>query len=247
MSLLRLTPQQLEFYREQGYLHLAGLLGSAEAAALRAECHALAGRLGDHDATWASAKDGGTRLTHCHDVQFRSAAFTRLLLDPRLTGLAQDLIGPNVELHHSKMFIKPPERGSPFPMHQDYHYFPHERHTMLAVIFHFDDAPLEKGCLRVVPGSHRLGPLPTSTQDHTLPEHPLDAATAVPARAGDAIVFSYLTIHGSGLNVSDEARTTLLVQLRDPLDRPLVDRHRSRGQGMLLAGIDPKREPFFAT
>jgi hypothetical protein len=50
-----------------------------------------------------------------------------------------------------------------------------------------------------------------------------------------------MLIHGSGLNVSDESRTTLLVQMRDPEDKPTVDRHLSRGQGMMLAGVNPMR------
>ena len=45
---------------------------------------------------------------------------------------------------------------------------------------------------------------------------PLDTAIPVEARAGDLLVFNYLTVHGSGLNVSDEPRTTWLVQVRDP-------------------------------
>ena len=53
---------------------------------------------------------------------------------------------------------------------------------MIAVIVHFDDAPVEKGCLRVVPGSHKLGPLESVGQDHHLPEerYPIDAALRCP-------------------------------------------------------------------
>jgi hypothetical protein len=52
------------------------------------------------------------------------------------------------------------------------------------------------------------------------------------------VFLNYLLIHGSGLNVSDESRTTLLVQMRDPEDKPLVDCHLSRGQGRMLAGVN---------
>jgi phytanoyl-CoA hydroxylase len=240
----RSLASQMDFYHENGYLHVRGLLTPQEAAAYRAECHELVDRIGENDATWASQRGQGTRLTHCHDVQFQSAAFTRLLVDQRLTRVAQAIIGPNVQLHHTKMFIKPPEKGSPFPMHQDYPYFPHERHSMIAVIIHFDDAPDEKGCLRVVPGSHKLGPLEAVGDDHHLPQYPLETAAVVPARAGDAIFMSYLLVHGSGVNRSDEARTTLLVQMRDPEDQPLVEKHGSRGQGMMLAGVDPRQQAF---
>ena len=244
MAALTLSEAQRNFYQENGYLHVEGLLTPEEAAAYRAECHALAGRIGENDATWASLRGQGTRITHCHDVQFQSAAFTRLLVDDRLAGAAQGIIGPNVQLHHTKMFIKPPEKGSPFPMHQDYPYFPHEQHSMIAVIIHFDDAPEEKGCLRVVPGSHKLGPLEAVGEDHHLPQFPLEAATPIPAKAGDAIFMSYLLVHGSGVNRSNEARTTILVQMRDPADRPLVEKHGSRGQGMMLAGVDPTQQGF---
>src|ERR1041385_925726 len=135
---LMLTQQQRSFYDENGYLLVKGLFAAAEARTFRSEAHALIGRLSqyaDINPTWGSARQiaEGTKLLHCHNVQFYSAVFTRLLVDERLTEATADLIGtPNVQLHHNKMFIKPPEKGSPFPMHQDYPYFPHERHTMLA-------------------------------------------------------------------------------------------------------------------
>lgn len=242
---MRLTEEQKAFYETNGYVLVRGLLSPEEAATYRAEVHALNERQGETDATWESVK-GGTSISHSHDVHFKSAAFTRLMLDQRLTGICQDIIGPNVQLHHNKMFIKPPEKGSPFPMHQDYPYFPHRDHSMIAVILHFDDAPEEKGCLCVYPGSHKLGPLPAEGSDHHVSEerYPIEGATTIPAKAGDAIFFHYLLVHGSGVNVSDEPRTTLLIQLRDPEDQPLVDRHASRGQGMMLAGIDPVGTPF---
>jgi len=236
---MNLTRDQRDFYSANGFLHVEAMFTAAECSLLRGEIHALAARLGNPDATWASVKNADTKITHCHDVQFESAAITRILTDPRFTGAAQALIGPNVQLHHTKMFIKPPENGSPFPMHQDYHYFPHAGHSMTAAIMHFDDAPLEKGCLRVVPGSHRLGPLTASGEDRHLSGYEIEDAAPIPAKAGDVIFFNYLLIHGSGLNLSREARTTLLVQMRDPQDRPIVDRHLSRGQGMMLAGINP--------
>lgn len=243
---MTLTVEQRRFYDENGFILAPGLLTADEAADLRAEAHAIAAEQGAADATWGSVRSGDTRLTHCHDVHFRSAAFTRLLVDPRFTGVAQAIIGPNVQLHHTKMFVKPPERGSPFPMHQDFPYFPHRDHSMIAAIVHLDDAPDEKGCLRVYPGSHKLGPLPAIGEDHHLPEDrfPLDGATPVPARAGDVVFFSYLLAHGSGVNRSGEPRTTVLVQLRDPADPPLVEKHGSRGQGMMLAGVDPTAGAF---
>jgi phytanoyl-CoA hydroxylase len=244
-----LTAEQVEFYRENGYVVVRGMFTPEECAVFRAECHHLAERLSQIksiDATWSSARklDGAeeTKVLHCHDVQFQSAAFARLIADERLAGAASSIIGPNVQLHHTKMFIKPAEKGSPFPLHQDAPFFPHVNHSMIAAIIHFDDAPLEKGCVRVVPGSYKQGILPhipTGAWHLDPDEYPVESATPIPAKAGDVLFFSYLTIHGSGINTSDEARTTLLVQMRDPVDPPTFRTHESRGQGMMLYGVDP--------
>jgi ectoine hydroxylase-related dioxygenase (phytanoyl-CoA dioxygenase family) len=246
MSTHCLTADQHRFYEENGYLLIKQFISPAEAAALRAEVHDIAARQGPTNATWSSVAGKDTRLEHSHDVQFRSSAFSRLLVDPRLTAVFTSLIGPNVQLHHNKMFIKPPERGSPFPMHQDYGYFPHRGNSMTAAILHLDAAPDAKGCVRVYPGSHKLGPLQAMGQDHHVdPDRfPLSEATAIEAEAGDLLVFNYLTVHGSGLNMSDEARTTWLVQVRDPEDEPISEQHQSRGQGMMLAGVDPRTAAF---
>jgi ectoine hydroxylase-related dioxygenase (phytanoyl-CoA dioxygenase family) len=244
-----LTQDQVDFYRENGYLLVEGMFSAEEAAAFRQEAHALIERLqqiSSVEATWESAKGvtmTKTSLLHCHNVQFHSALFTRLLVDERLTGAASQIIGsPNVQLHHNKLFIKPPEKGSPFPMHQDEPFFPHDNHSMIAAVVHFDNAPLEKGCIRVVPGSYKQGPIPHEREGGWhLPfeQYPLESSVACPAKAGDVLFFSYLTIHGSGVNTSNEARTTLLIQMRDPADPPTELVHLSRGQGMMLRGFDP--------
>ncbi|MGI4792188.1 MAG: phytanoyl-CoA dioxygenase family protein [Janthinobacterium lividum] len=244
-----LTDEQKQFYADNGYVLVPGLLTPEEAAFYRREAHDLSQRLSairDTNAAWGSADTVAmgkkTSLLHCHDVQFQSAAFTRLLVNEKLTAVAADIIGPNVQLHHTKMFIKPPEKGAPFPMHQDSPFFPHENHSMIAAIVHFDDAPVERGCVRVVPGSHKRGMLPHNSEGswHLSPEeYPVSEAVPIEAKAGDALFFSYLTIHGSGINESDEARTTVLIQMRDPADPPSFRTHESPGQGMMLAGIDP--------
>ncbi len=246
-----LSQQQIDFFQENGYLLVKGLFSKAEAAQFRQEAHAIIERLSANtslDATWGAARQTSddakkTAIYHCHNVQFYSAALTRLISDERFTGAAADIMGtPNVQLHHNKLFIKPSEKGSPFPMHQDAPFFEHHNHSMIAGVVHFDDAPIEKGCIRVVPGSHKLGMiehLPEGGWHLPFSEYPIESSVPCPAEAGDVLFFSYLTIHGSGINVSNEARTTLLVQMRDPMDPPVKLTHLSRGQGMMLRGVDP--------
>ncbi|MCL4143134.1 UNVERIFIED_CONTAM: hypothetical protein GTU68_001918 [Idotea baltica] len=239
-------------FERDGYVLVQGVFSKTEAKDLRAEGHGIIERLSsryDTNGTWSTAAEagalGGSSLQHCHDVQFHSAKFSRMLTDPRLVDVAAEVMdSPNVELHHNKLFVKPPANGSPFPMHQDWPFFPHANDSVIAAVVHLDDAGEEQGCFKVMPGSHRLGRIPHVGDRHWhLPtdEFPLGTALAVPAKAGDVLVFGCLTVHGSGVNVSDRPRTTWLLQLRDPADEPTVDRHRSPGQGTMLRGRNEAR------
>ncbi|MEM7271526.1 MAG: phytanoyl-CoA dioxygenase family protein [Actinomycetota bacterium] len=242
-------------FRRDGF-HLArGLFTPEEAATLRGEAHAIIDRLGrryDPNATWRSVDAAGVdpdavRLRHCHDAHLHSAAFTRALLDQRLVDLlALFLDGDDVQLHHNKLFVKPPREGAPFPFHQDWPFFPHHDDSLIAAIVHLDDAPADRGCLDLVAGSHLDGRRSHVGQpDWHLPQDLVDigSVTSVPARAGDVLFFSYLTVHGSGPNTSDNARTTWLIQVRRPDDLPEIDRHRSPGQGTMLRGVNSAQPP----
>ncbi len=66
---------------------------------------------------------------------------------------------PNILLHHTKAHLKPRSTGAPFPMHQDYGYFPFRNDSMVAAFIHMDDSDPENGGLAVFPGSHKMGPL----------------------------------------------------------------------------------------
>jgi ectoine hydroxylase-related dioxygenase (phytanoyl-CoA dioxygenase family) len=234
-----------DFYRENGFVHVRGVFDAGEVEEMRS---ALARILADVEGTandenhrWAAAEKE-TVLKGFHNVQFHDAAFARAAAHPRMVEVLTQVIGPNVQLHHTKMLVKPPENGAPFPMHQDYPYFPHERHTVVAASVHLDDTDEENGCLHVVPGSHMLGPLEPTGESKDL-DTSLEEGTALPCAAGDVLFFNYLTIHGSGVNRSERTRRNVLFQYRDPEDPPLrtngVEEHVDWGQGLMIAGRNP--------
>ncbi len=245
-----LTAEQKTQYREQGYVLVSGLFTEGELDRLESEFDGIIERRLGHDAqldaTWEGDwknQYGRTTITHTHDVQAYSAEWTKLLVHDRLTEALADCLGtPNVQLHHTKLFQKPRESGSGFPMHQDAPFFPHARHSLMAAIIHLTSADDVNGCVRVIAGSHRPARILPTLPDtkHLDPDrYPVDQAVACPAERGDVLLFSYLTIHGSGPNRSDRLRKTVLVQVRDPEDEPTVDTHRSHAQGLMLRGVNP--------
>ena len=124
-----------EQYREQGFLHARGVFDAREVEEMREAIERILGGVAgtSHDAnhTWPAVEQEAV-LKGFHNVEYHDAAFTRAAAQPAVVRILTDLIGPNVQLHHTKMLVKPPEQGASFSMHQDYPYFPHERHTVLA-------------------------------------------------------------------------------------------------------------------
>ena len=215
-----------EFFQENGYYHARGVFSRDEITALEADFDRIVTQLqrsGEEiNATWGGAANEkvgakGTTIFHTHNVQNYSSHWTRALFQPRFQQVCQALLGEDVVLHHTKLFQKPAEKGSPFPMHQDWSYFPTLRDTMLAGIIHVSRATDEMGCLRVVPGSHKLGRLQESggmgAETEVQQRYPLEKALAVESEPGDVVFFHCLTLHGSFPNRSQEVRKTVLVQL----------------------------------
>lgn len=244
-----IQPSDVEFYKENGYLLVKGVFNPQEVAEMREAVEKIITRAAqsksDGNHAWQGdflPKDELKKLVlkGFHDVHYHDAAFTRAAVHPHMRDVLSQIIGPNVQLHHSKMLVKPPEVGAAFPMHQDYPYFPHEKHTMLAASVHLDNADQENGCLHVIPGSHRAGTLPHVGQYYlNHKEYPINEGTPCVAEAGDVLFFNYLTIHGSEPNRSTRTRRNVLFQYRDPSDFPTKNTHVDWGMGLMVSGENP--------
>ncbi|NHN29915.1 phytanoyl-CoA dioxygenase family protein [Paenibacillus agricola] len=244
-----ITAEQVQFYHDNGYLLVKGVYNKEEVEMFRGSVDTFLKRAAaskfDRSHAWQGDYMPPEELKKLvlkgfHDVQYHDAQFSRMITQLNLVGIFAKLIGDNVQLHHTKMMVKPPEKGAAFPMHQDYPYFPHTKHSMMLASIHLDQTNEENGCLHVIPGSHKLGPLPhigSYYLNHK--EYPIASGIPCLAEAGDVLFFNYLTIHGSPINRSDRTRRNILVQVRDPEDLPTNDKHVNWGQGLMLNGINP--------
>lgn len=249
-----ITSEEAEFYKENGFLLVKGVFDNKEVEEMKTAIGGILARAAasqfDANSAWGGDYLPQEELNKLvlkvfHDVHYHDASFTRAAIHPNMTAVLSKLIGPNVQLHHSQMLVKPPEKGAAFPLHQDTPYFPHEKHTMLAASMHLDDADMENGCLCVIPRSHKAGLLHhvgRNYLDHK--QYPLSLATPCPAKAGDVLFFNYLTIHGSDKNRSDRPRRSVLFQYRDPMDFPTEDVHVNWGQGLMICGENPIYKPY---
>ena len=77
--------------------------------------------------------------------------------------------------------------------------------TLTKAVFPMLDCDMEDGCFAVIPGAHK------SNFAKPWGSHPDEnpVLTPIPAKAGDAIIFTEALTHGSVINVSGKPRRTL--------------------------------------
>jgi len=247
-----LTKQQIEFFHEHGYLRIPQVFTPAETDELAAELDRLIDEWASKEMGWSgpwrkvymdAETEKKSKLVAMHDLSFYSAAWMRAVTNPRLTEAMSDLLGPNVELHHSTMHVKPSETGHPFPMHQDWAFYQHADGRYVDVLVHLDDTRHENGEIRFLDGSHKKGALEHITQTPEGPCTPhlptdkyrLEETVAVPAQRGDVVCFNIHTIHGSHINVTGMPRRLVRIGYRDPENVQTGGQSKGR-PGLIVCG-----------
>jgi len=113
--------------------------------------------------------------------------------------------------------LKAPFNPAPVLWHQDAAVWNEGTFEHLSAIVALDDFHRDNGPLEVVPGSHRLGPVALGWDENTaaIRERHADLIArekvVVALRAGDAVFFHGLLLHGSAGNPSATTRRTLTV------------------------------------
>ena len=142
--------------------------------------------------------------------------FRSWIANPFFERIAQATLGPGAQIYRAVLWNKAAEAGTHLPWHQDDGVFwGLDRPPSLQIWTALDDAPIEAGCLEVLPGSHLEG---LATPDGgTIPAEWIHArcrqgATQhLPARAGESILLHNHTWHRSGRNTTSTPRRALSI------------------------------------
>ena len=247
-----LTEAEKESYHRHGYLHVPRVFSEDETRRLSDALDWVIDTWATRSSGWSgpwrqrymtAEVEKRSQLVALHDLQFYSSEWLHAVAHPRLTEAVSDLLGPDVELHHSTLHVKPPETGHPFPMHQDDPFYPHTDGRYVDVLVHLDDTCHENGEIRFLDGSHQQGKLEHITETEAGPCSPhlptdryhLEDTVPVPAKAGDIVCFSIYTVHGSYLNTTDRSRRLVRVGYRAPDNQQLGGQSHGR-PGLMVCG-----------
>lgn len=230
-----LVPEDIAFYRENGYLMIENAVSAEDLAELRAVTQDFIERsravqasndIYDLDEGHSAESPRLTRIKLPHK---QHPVYERVLKSERMKGFFTSLLGPNVVLQTSKLNTKAPGGGAAVEWHQDWAFYPHTNDDMLAFGLMLDDVDEANGPLMVIPGSHK-GPLLSHHNKGVFagavnpadPDFHFEKAVTLTGKAGSMTVHHARTLHGSAPNRSDRARLILFFEAASADAWPLL-------------------------
>jgi ectoine hydroxylase-related dioxygenase (phytanoyl-CoA dioxygenase family) len=238
-----LSDEQVSRFDEEGFLVWPGAFDAEQVARAVREIDPFEAKVEDFLRTQQDGRlfiakaDAITFTTH---LVVQSRYLREFSSAPAVLGLCHDLIGPDVRLYWDQAVYKKPGNPEEFPFHQDNGYTYIEPQQYLTCWVALTDTDEENGCPWVIPGLHREGTLAhelTPLGWRCMASSP--AAVPVPVQAGDIVVFSSLTPHRTGPNLTSTARKTYILQYAPEGVRCRSDDERRQG-----LQNDPARQYF---
>lgn len=217
-----LTPEQRQFYEENGFLVVKNLVSHKDIDDFRLVFEkvckkeiAAPGMVIMRDVAIAKSEFVADQkaITKIQDFQELPELFRYCTL-PEILKYVECFIGPNIMSMHTMLINKPPDAGkktSRHPMHQDLHYFPFRPADRVVCSWTaMERIDRSNGCLVVIPGTHK-GEL----KQHDYPKweggvnkmyhgvqdfDPNSPRVHLVMEKGDTVFFHPILIHGSGMN-----------------------------------------------
>lgn len=177
--------------RQDGYAVVPDFLGEEMLDGLRRNLAPVFDSIGSR-----MTDDYGQQTVHTHNLLAKTRAVDEILMDDRLLGLVEAVLGPDFQIS-GVAAMRPGPGDRPQRMHQDDGHYPIPRpHPPLLVntLIALDPFTVENGATEIVPGSHRLA-------DPVDPDVP---TTSVEMPAGALALWEGAIWHRGGGNSTDD-------------------------------------------
>jgi ectoine hydroxylase-related dioxygenase (phytanoyl-CoA dioxygenase family) len=211
----RVSHQQIEHYRDNGFVVIRNFLTPEELEEWRSAVDEAVGARGQ-----GRLPGGGEPAQKIEDYYNNvfiqslnlwqsSERIKRIMLDERLGKIAADLAGVDgIRIWHDQALIKRPW-DNPTSWHLDNPYWSFTNRAAISLWVALDDATLENGCLWFLPGTHKLArdenPGIGPNMNHVFKMYPEWAtidSVASPMKAGDASFHNGWVAHAAGPNMT---------------------------------------------
>tara|TARA_Y100000741_G_scaffold267372_1_gene207738 strand:- start:1189 stop:2016 length:828 start_codon:yes stop_codon:yes gene_type:complete len=205
-----LTVKQIKQYQEEGYVAPIDVLSKEEAKEIRDEIECI-------EKKWPNELEGLGR----NYVHLISPVFNKICYKPKILDAVESLIGQNILICGTTLFIKNANEKGFVSFHQDAKYIGLEPHNWVTAWIAVTDANEENGCMRMWTGSHKenlkhhdqkFDENNLLTRGQTVEDVPINKTKPIILKAGQMSLHHPKVVHGSGLNKSNDRRIGFVVQ-----------------------------------
>jgi len=211
---IELVDNEVTFYNREGYLYLPGLLSASDAAAVREEVLRIMEAIGLSRERLATGAEKANKLRQT--TQYLAGGTVDAVVNSEaLRRIASRLMQGESTLYMPFTAVKSAGGGGRFDFHQDNQYTRFDG-PGINIWIALNDMTPDNGCLQIVPRSHLRGTAEAEESadrdGHRKMKIEPDDFLPMRMRAGDAVAFTRLTVHGSGPNTTDQPRVAYAAQ-----------------------------------
>jgi len=230
-----LTQQQVDQYHEQGFVAPIDVMAESEALAYRRKLE-------------VAERDYPDEINHenRNNAHLCFSFLDELVHHPVIIDAVEDLIGPNISLWGSVLFIKEPDSAGFVSWHQDATYDGIEPSSYVTPWLALTSSNLNNGCMRMTPGSHKehirehedtFDDDNILTRGQVVRDVGISTAVDLVLRPGQMALHHAEVIHGSQPNLSSDRRIGFAMQGYMP---PQVRQVMGKNYWLDIRGENPR-------
>ena len=204
-----LNSNQLKQYNEEGYVAPLDVLTKEEALAARNEVEFIEKKM-------PNEIDKSGR----YNVHLISPKLDAIVHNSKILDAVENIIGKNILVCSTTLFIKNPKQEGFVSYHQDAKYIGLEPHNWVTAWVALTDSNENNGCMKMWPKSHlnikdhneKFNEGNLLTRGQTVENVPEDEVKSIVLKAGQMSLHHPRIVHGSGINRSNDRRIGFVIQ-----------------------------------
>ena len=204
-----LSSNQLKQYKDQGYISPIEVLSSNEALEARKEIELIEKKL-------PNEIDKSGR----YNVHLISPKLDSIVHNSKILDAVESIIGKNILVCSTTLFIKNPNEEGFVSYHQDAKYIGLEPHNWVTAWVALTDSNENNGCMKMWPKSHlnikdhneKFNEGNLLTRGQTVENVPEEEVKSIELKAGQMSLHHPRVVHGSGINRSNDRRIGFVIQ-----------------------------------
>ena len=205
-----LSPNQLKQYKDEGFVSPINIFSKEKAKKIRNEIELI-----EKDLPEELEKSGR------YNAHLISPLLDEVTHYPKILDAVQSLIGEDILVCGTTLFIKNPNEKGFVSYHQDAKYIGLEPHNWVTAWVAITDSNEHNGCMRMWSGSHKdnlkqhnqkFNEGNLLTRGQTVMNVPIKETTPLILAAGQMSLHHPTTVHGSDLNKSNDRRIGFVIQ-----------------------------------